>query len=51
MTGLERIFKRGKVWWVAYYPERLAMTQLGLRRRSMFDRYQIVSDANAARAQ
>jgi len=51
MTGVERIFKRGKVWWVAYYPERVAMTQLGLRMRSMFDRYKIVSDPDAARAQ
>ena len=51
MTGVELIFKRGKVWWVAYYRERVAMTQLGLRTWSMFDRHKIVSDANAARAQ
>ena len=50
MTGVERIFKRGKVWWVAYYPERVAITQLGLQTQSMFDRYKIGSDADAARA-
>ena len=48
MTGVGRIFKHENGWWVAYYPERVAMTQLGLRTRSMFDRYKIVSDADAA---
>ena len=51
MTGVGRIFKRGKVWWVAYYPERVAMTQLGHRTLSMFDRYMLVSHADVARAQ
>jgi hypothetical protein len=51
MTGVERIFKRGKVWWVAYYPERVAMTQLGHQERSMIDRCDIVSDADVVRAQ
>ena len=51
MTGVKRTFKRGKVWWVAFYPERVAMTQFGHRTRSMFDRYKIVIDADAARAQ
>ena len=47
MTGLERIFKRGKVWWVAYYTERVAMKQLGRRMLSMFHRNKIVSEAAA----
>jgi hypothetical protein len=51
MTCIERIFKRGKVWWVAYYSERVTMTRLGHRTLSMFDRYKIDSDADLARAQ
>ena len=51
MTGVRGILKRDKGWRAAYYPERVAMTQLGHRTRSMFDRNKIVSDAHAARAQ
>jgi hypothetical protein len=51
MTGVGRIFKRGGVRWITYYPERVAMTQLGLRTRSMFHRDNTVRDADAARAQ
>jgi hypothetical protein len=50
MTGVGPIFKRGRVWWFVYYPERVAMTQLGYRTRSMFDGYKTVSDTDAARA-
>jgi hypothetical protein len=50
MSSVERIFKGGKVWWVANYPEHVAMTPLGHRTRSMFDRYKIVSDADVLRA-
>jgi hypothetical protein len=51
MIGVGSIFKRGRVWWVAYYPERVAMTPLGYRTRSMFNRYKTVSDADTVRAQ
>jgi hypothetical protein len=51
MTSVDRIFNRGRVWFVAYYPERLAKTQLGHLTRSMFDRCYIVSDADLVGAQ
>ena len=46
MTGVKRTFKRGKVWWVAYYTH-VAMKQLGRRVLSMFHRYKIVGEAAA----
>jgi hypothetical protein len=51
MTGVWGLLKRDKGWRGANCPERGAMTQVGRRTRSMFDHYQIVSDADAARAQ
>jgi hypothetical protein len=51
MTGVGSIFRRGQLWWGAYYRERVAIAQLGHQRLSMFDRYETVSDADAARAQ
>ena len=51
MTVVGRVFKRDRLWWVAYYSERVAMTQLDHRTRSMFDLYKIFNDANPARTQ
>jgi hypothetical protein len=50
MIGVGRIFKRGGVRWITYYPERVAMTQFGLRTRSTFVRYNVVGNTDPARA-